>query len=81
VLYNLCEALRVLSILTYPFMHHSADEIRSQLGIDAADVVAWADAKVFGKEKSYNVVKGDSLFPRIDVAAELEALEALTQNA
>jgi len=93
VLYNLCEALRVVSVLIHPFMHHSADEIRSQLGGGSAgpgggvgvlgggscggDGVAWEDAKVFGKVAVYNVVKGDALFPRIDVAKELEALEAL----
>ena len=75
VLYNLCEALRVISILIHPFMHHSAEEIRSQLGL--SDDVAWPDAKVFGKEEAYNVVKGDALFPRIDVPKELEILEAM----
>ena len=75
VMYNLCESLRVISILIYPFMHHSADEIRKQLGI--SEDVVWVDAGVFGKETSYDVVKGEALFPRIDVAKELEALEEL----
>ena len=77
VLYNLCESLRIISILIHPFMHHSAEEIRKQLGICEEEGVVWADAKVFGKEESYDVVKGDALFPRIDVAKELETLEAL----
>ena len=80
VLYNLCEALRILSVLIYPFMHHSAGEIRSQLGTGKAEAeedVVWADAKIFGKEARYDVVKGEALFPRIDVKQELEALTAL----
>jgi methionyl-tRNA synthetase len=77
VLYNLCESLRVISILIYPFMHHSAKEIRSQLGISKDDEIVWTDAGVFGKEAIYDVVKGEALFPRIDVAKELEELQAI----
>jgi len=77
VLYNLCESLRVIAILIHPFMHHSSDEIRRQLGIYGDGAVVWNDAKVFAKEEAYDVVKGESLFPRIDVAKELEALEEL----
>ena len=76
VLYTLCESLRMISVLIYPFMHHSSEEMRRQLGIPG-DGIVWADAKVFGKETSYNVIKGDSLFPRIDVVKELEILEEL----
>ena len=75
VMYNLCESLRVISILIHPFMHHSADEIRRQLGSEGE--VTWDDAKVFGKADRYDVVKGDALFPRIDVPKELEALRGL----
>ncbi|MCL1895494.1 MAG: methionine--tRNA ligase [Clostridiales bacterium] len=77
VLYNLCESLRVVSVLIHPFMHHSAEEIRKQLGVSEEGGVVWDDAKVFGKEAAYNVVKGEALFPRIDVAKELEALGEL----
>jgi len=77
VLYNLCEALRIISVLIHPFMHHSAEEIRRQLGVHEEEGVVWNDAKIFGKEAAYSVVKGESLFPRIDVPKELEALEAL----
>ena len=77
VLYNLCESLRVISILIHPFMHHSAEEMRRQLGIPEETGVVWEDAKVFGNEQVYNVKKGDALFPRIDVAKELEALRSI----
>ena len=80
VLYNLCESLRMISVLIQPFMHHSAEEIRSQLGIREGGGVLWDDAKGFGKEASYSVVKGEALFPRIDVKAELETLAELAVN-
>ncbi|MDR0885868.1 MAG: methionine--tRNA ligase [Clostridiales Family XIII bacterium] len=79
VLYNLVESLRIVSILIYPFMHYSADEIRKQIGVQDDEVV-WTDAEIWGTQTEYNVVKGDSLFPRLDLAKELEALEALNKT-
>ena len=77
VLYNLCEALRIISILIHPFMHHSAEEIRKQLGVREEKGVVWADAKIFCREAAYDIVKGGALFPRIDVGKEMEALGKL----
>jgi methionyl-tRNA synthetase len=77
VLYNLAEALRIISLLIQPYMHHSSDEIRKQLGIGGEEI-KWSDASVWGKNASYYVTKGANLFPRIDVAKELEELEALS---
>jgi methionyl-tRNA synthetase len=39
VLHNLAEALRIVSVLIYPFMHTTSAKIRKQLGIWYADVV------------------------------------------
>ncbi|MDR2609986.1 MAG: methionine--tRNA ligase [Clostridiales Family XIII bacterium] len=76
VLYNLGETLRIVSILIQPFMHYSSAEIRKQLGI--TDVtLKWEDASVFGLEAEYHATKGVNLFPRLDIDAELEALNAL----
>jgi methionyl-tRNA synthetase len=76
VLYNLAEALRIVSILIYPFMHYSSAEIRKQLGLGSAEPV-WEDAKNFGITGEFKATKGVALFPRIDIDAELEALNAL----
>ena len=78
VLYNLLESLRIVSVLIYPFMHHSTEEMRRQLGV--SDEVNWADAAVWGKEETYSTQKGASLFPRIDVAEELAYLESLKEK-
>lgn len=76
VLHNLAEAIRIVSVLIYPFMHTTSAKIRKQLGIWYADVV-WEDALVFDMMGGEKVKKGDAIFPRLDIEKELEALEAL----
>lgn len=74
VLYNLAESLRIISILSYPFITQTSKEIRNQLGLD--DSVIWEDAKVWGKlEPGKLIKKGNIIFPRLDVKKELESLE------
>jgi methionyl-tRNA synthetase len=78
VLYNMTEAIRIISILIYPFMHHTASEIRKQLGLDPEVTPAdWDDAVKFGAVEAYSVTKGEALFPRIDVEKEIEELDRL----
>lgn len=75
-LHNLAESIRIVSILIYPFMHSTSDEIRKQMGLWYADV-AWEDAKEFEMMYQEKVKKGKPLFPRIDIEKELEELEKL----
>ena len=74
VMYNLCESIRIISILIAPFMPETSSKIRAQLGI--AEGFEWEESGVFGKEATYTVVKGDIIFPRIDLEKELAELEA-----
>ncbi|MEG1930452.1 MAG: methionine--tRNA ligase [Anaerovorax sp.] len=76
VLHNLAEAIRVVSVLIYPFMHTTSDEIRKQLGM-ASDEVKWKEAFTFDCMGGETVKKGASLFPRLDVKKELEVLEEM----
>ena len=76
VLHNLAETLRSVSILIYPFMHSTSNEIRKQLGLWYADV-AWEDAFTFNMMQGEQVKKGEPIFPRLDIEKELEELEAL----
>ena len=57
VLHNLAEVLRMVSILIYPFMHTSSEEIRKQLGIWYADV-KWEEAKQIHMLGGEEVKKG-----------------------
>ena len=74
VLYNLCESLRTVSILLEAFMPATAPAIQAQIGADKA--LCTLEDCVFGKQGSYTVHKGEVLFPRIDIVAELAELEA-----
>lgn len=74
VMYNLCESIRIISVLIAPFMPETSSKIRAQLGI--SEGFEWDECGVFGKEATYTVVKGDIIFPRIDLEKELAELEA-----
>ena len=74
VMYNLCESIRIISVLVAPFMPSTAPEIRKQIGVSAE--FSWDECGVFGKEETYTVSKGGIIFPRIDLEKELAELEA-----
>lgn len=74
VMYNLCESIRIISVLIAPFMPDTCAEIRRQLGLE--DGFEWDECKEFGKNATYTVCKGDIIFPRIDLEKELAELEA-----
>ena len=80
VLHNLAESLRIISILIYPFMHTTTNEIRKQLGLWYADV-AWEDAFTFEMMQGEQVKKGNAIFPRLDIEKELAELEAMKGGA
>lgn len=78
VMYNLVETLRVVSILLEPFMPDTPAKIQKQLGITDKSIVTWDKASEIGLYPSgAKVEKGEIIFPRIDVAKELEALVEL----
>ncbi len=72
VMYNLCEAIRIASELIAPVMTRTTPAIKAQIG---ATVGGWDSAKTWGAQESFTVTKGEVLFPRIDVEAELKAIE------
>ena len=76
VMHNLAECLRVVSVLIYPFMHSTTMEIRRQLGLGDAEPL-WAEVFVFNKMDGETVKRGEPIFPRMDVEAELKELEGM----
>ena len=79
VLYNLLETIRICSGLLKPFMPDTADEIARRLGGARTD---WDSLKGFGVlSVDAATVAGPALFPRIDMAKELAALEELSKPA
>ena len=81
VMYNLLEALRVSLILLTPFMPASCEKAFEQLGVPAG-CRSWEQAGVYGAlPDGIKVSKGETLFPRLDMARELEALDKLSHKA
>ncbi|MBO3376941.1 methionine--tRNA ligase [Clostridium perfringens] len=75
VLYNLLETLRFVSVMISPFLTETSVKINYQLN---TKVTTWESLKEFnGTVAGDKVVKGDVIFPRIDVEEKLAELEAL----
>ncbi len=78
VLYNLAESLRMAAVLLQPFLTHTPAKMFGQLGVPEGEARSWQSLSTFGVlEPGTKVQKGEALFPRIDVAKELAALEAM----
>ncbi len=74
VMYNLLETIRICAVLLSPFMPETSEKIFMQIGAEDA-FRTWDSAAAFGTlPKTVTVQKGDAIFPRIDMAKELEIL-------
>ena len=81
VLYHLLEALRVSLTMLTPFIPASCDKAFAQIGADE-EARSWDKADRFGVLPAcVSVRKGETLFPRIDMAKALEELEASQKPA
>ena len=69
VLYNLCESIRIISVLLKPFLVETPEKIFKQLGInDDESLTNWESTGTFGLIKDgTNVIKGENIFPRIEI--------------
>lgn len=64
VLWQLCEALRVIAILLWPFLPDAAAEITARIGVSKAHVTSLTHAR-FGSETQFKPRHGAPLFPRL----------------
>jgi methionyl-tRNA synthetase len=81
VLYNLLETVRVCTVLLTPFMPESCGKIFDQTGADES-ARTWDSAAQWGVlPAGVEVHKGENLFPRIDMAKELEELDRIQEEA
>ena len=82
VLYVLLECARIVAVLIAPTMPRTPERIFAQIGVTDEALKTWESIKEFGGVvPGSKVHKGEALFPRIDVAKELELLEAEKQAA
>lgn len=78
VLYNLAECLRIIGVALQPFLTRTSPKIFAQLGITDEALMSFDSIHTFGLlPVGQKVVKGEALFPRIDVKKELEYLNSL----
>lgn len=79
VMSNLAETLRMISILIIPYMHTASERMRDQLGLSDVEP-EWSNLEVFRMMVGARVHKGNPLFPRLDVAQEIEILSNTQQE-
>lgn len=78
VLYNLSETLRIVSVLISAFLPETSLKINHQLNIEAT---TWESVASFdGTRAGTKVIKGESIFPRIDMDAKIEELNKLKEE-
>lgn len=78
VLYNLTESLRIISVLISAFLPDTSKRINNQLNVE---VITWDSIASFdGTSAGTRLVKGDNLFPRIDVDAKIDELNKLKEE-
>jgi len=78
VLYNLIETIRICTVLLQPFMPDTCTKIFDQIGADNT-LQNYDSATTYGiMPKTVTVSKGEIIFPRLDLAKELEALETVS---
>ncbi len=77
VLYNLLDAIRIISTLLSVFMPTTMPKVWEQIGADK-NIITIENADKFGiLPLDVTVKKGEVLFPRIDVEKEIEALNKI----
>jgi methionyl-tRNA synthetase len=70
LLYDLCEGLRWLSLLLFPYMPAKATEMWRQLGLDGTPERMWADELIWGRLAAGTQTNpGAPLFPRLEPPA------------
>ncbi len=79
VLYNLLECLRISGMLLSPVMPETSEKVMEQIGA-GKDEISWEKIGVWGSLRAdVEVKRGDVLFPRLDMEAELIALDNLDE--
>ncbi len=81
VLYNLCESLRIISVLISPFMPNTSKEISEQIGA-SENLLSFESIRKFGAlPNDAKITKGKTLFPRIDIRKEIAELDEILNDS
>ncbi|HJV30963.1 MAG TPA: methionine--tRNA ligase, partial [Bacillales bacterium] len=81
VMVHLAETLRRIAILLQPFLTRTPNEIFKQLGIQDEGLKTWDSLEKFGVIPSETKVeKGSPIFPRLEIAEEVEFIKTKMQG-
>ena len=80
VLYNLLDAIRIISTLLSPFMPTTMPKVWEQIGATEEDVKYENLGKFGVLPANVTIHKGEILFPRIDVDKEIEELNDIIRK-
>jgi len=76
VLYVLAECIRFIAVLIAPYMPNTPAKIYAQMGLADPSLETLESLQKFGGLQAGTLVKkGEALFPRVDIKAELAQLE------
>ena len=76
VMAHLAESLRVIAVMLRPFLTEAPREICQQLGITDENLQTWDSLKELGQiAAGTKVVKGDPIFPRLDMEEEVAIIK------
>jgi methionyl-tRNA synthetase len=77
VMVHLAESLRRTAILLQPFLTVTPNGIFQQLGVNDEELKSWESLDTFGAiPNGTKVSKGNPLFPRLEIAEEVEFIRA-----
>ena len=81
VMAHLAESLRRIAVMLQPFLTQAPKDIFAQLGIDKVELTTWDSLGQFGViEEGTKVLKGDPIFPRLDVEEEVNFIKEKMQG-
>src|SRR5690625_7756454 len=79
---HLAESLRVVGILLKPFLTEAPEQVFTQLGISNQNITKWDDLHEIGIIKQgTKVIKGEPMFPRLDMKAEVNHIKELMNQS
>ncbi|MCE4051832.1 MULTISPECIES: methionine--tRNA ligase [Bacillaceae] len=81
VMVHLAESLRRIAVLLKPFLTKTPDKIFQQLNVQEEQLKTWASLDQFGViPAGTKVEKGEPIFPRLDIAEEVEYIKKEMQG-
>ncbi|MEE3381998.1 MAG: methionine--tRNA ligase [Succiniclasticum sp.] len=81
VLYNLAETLRFVAVMIAPYIPTTTPKIMEQLGLPVKDLYYYSELTWGGIPDGTKVVKGEPLYPRIDVLPDGRTLIGATKKS